>query len=207
MTKLNLSRNECNPSSMKARTASYIFAAAALFTYVICLGGCTPKFITYVDGYPSPEELNTAWSLDRSIAVTWFFSRWHPKKIESRGFSEHIEYPEHLSFDTLNILPCDTMYVVINLQIYNPSMKKYRLLKSVTIDGQSREEPIGRWTIREQQRLVAHAPVTPDKEIKFAVKVFSGETERSNEPIISTGELRYIIRSSNPSNPVGKERG
>jgi hypothetical protein len=181
--------------------------AALISVCLIYTWGCTPKFEIYVDGYPAPQELNMAWSPDRSVALTWFFSRWYLKKLENEGFSEFVEYPQHLSFEALNKLPSDTTNVVINLQIYNPHRRKYRLVKIVKSEKKSRDEHFGKWTIRERNSVSANGPLTPDREISISVQLISNGKKGEDEQIISTGELRYIIRSAIPSHPVEKKGG
>lgn len=184
----------------------------AVLTLVVVIGGlyslsgCAPKFVINVDGYPSPKEFDTTWTSDRSISVMWFFSRWYKKKIESREFSEYIDFPQHLSTESLNLLPSDTNYVVINLRIYNLNRKRYRLVKCITLGSQYVEEPIGDWTIREYHQLVASGPVVPDKDISLSVKLLSGESDSLNETIISTSQLHYLIGKTYPSNSGGMER-
>jgi hypothetical protein len=189
------------------RKCSCITIYIIIFGSLTFMAGCTPIFVIHVDGYPYPEEVNVSWSPDSSIAAMWFFSGWRLRKIENDNFSENIEYPDHLSSDIRNILPCDTKHVVLNLQIYNFSRKKYRLIKTATVGGRSEEEPIGEWTIRERQNLMIEGPVTPDEEIRFSVKVLSGENEKLKEPMISTEEIHYRIQSSNSCNPVPLRKG
>lgn len=183
-------------------TLRHLLAAAFVVACLIWLCGCTPKFVVLVDGYPSPGEVDVAWSQDGQITAKWFFSRWYPKKIESRGHAETIDYPEHLSFDQQNILGRDTSHVVANLQIHNPHMKRYRLVRVVTIDNTESEEEAAGWTIREFQSVAIPGPIVPGKEIKMALKVFSEEAEGLHRSIISTGDLHYVI---NPSEKVAQE--
>jgi len=170
------------------------------------LSGCTPKFVINVDGYPSPKEFDTTWTSDRSFSVMWFFSRWYKKKIESREFFEYIDFPQHLLSESLNMLPIDTRYVVINIRIHNFKRKRYRLVKCFSINSQYVEEPIGDWTIREYQQLSAAGPVIPEKKISLSVKLLSGESDSLNETIISTSQLHYFIGTIHPSNSGGMER-
>lgn len=179
-------------------------------TIIICcfyiLSACTPRFVINLEGYPSPEEFDTTWTSDRSISAMWFFSRWYKKKIESKEFSEYIDYPQHLSPESINVLPNDTKYVVVNIRIYNFKRKRYRLVKCFTIGSQYVEEPIGDWTIREYLQFSASGPVIPDKEISLFVKLLSGESDSLNETIISTSQLQYFIGTPGFSNSGEIER-
>lgn len=188
------------------KTTKQVLTGAMSFACITWLFGCSPKMIVHVDGYPSPEEVDVLWSRDGSVAMKWFFSRWFMKRIESRGFSENIEYPEHLLFDRRNILPSDTTNVVINVQVYNPHMKRYRLVKSVTVGNQEEVEAIAGWTIREVQHTVIPGPIIANKEIKLSVRIVSGEEESLSEQMISTGELIYMIEPSERDLPVENER-
>ena len=167
--------------------------------------GCAPTFVTQVDGYPFPKEFDVSWSGDKSLSARWFFVRWHPQKIESQGFSEFIEQPDYLKVDTLNTLAADTQAVVVNLQVMNPKRKKYRLVRSVTVGAETKQEAVGQWTIREHLNLVVPGPLTPGKEVKLAVNLLSGEPDGGDEPVLSTGELHYRV-SAPQSAAAGKEQ-
>jgi hypothetical protein len=158
--------------------------------------GCTPRYILYVDGYPAPEEMDVSWSSDGAIQASWYFSRWYPKKLESGDFTEYVPFPEHLSGQIAHHLPADTQHVVLNLNIYNISRKKYRLVSLFEIENQATENFVSEWTIRESQSLVIPAPVIPDKEVTFLVRIVSGNGP--DETLITTGELRYVISSAGP---------
>lgn len=193
--------------SMRLETVKQGLMSALAIACITWSFGCSPKFIVHMDGYPSPEEINVAWSHDGSITAKWFFSRWFMKRIESKGYSENIAYPEYLLFDIRNILPSDTSNVVINLQIYNPGMKKYRLVKLVTVGGRIEEEQIGGWTIRDVQHAFIPGPAMAGEEIGLSVKIILEEDGGSSEQVLSTGELSYIIEPSKRDDPVRRKGG
>lgn len=182
------------------------FRLAPVALLCVSLAACTPKFIVKINGYPAPEEVNISWSPDRSISAQWFFIRWHLQKIESQGFSEYVEAPEYLSFDAVNVLPPDTQAVVVNLGIDNPQRKKYRVAKVVTLGKETKEEFVGDWTIREYRNLVVTGPVRPNQEVSLAVKLLS-EDYSPDQPLLSTGELRYRIQGTAVANTGGAGKG
>jgi hypothetical protein len=189
---------------MGLETCKAVVRGAASIACAAWLIGCSPKVIVHVDGYPAPAEVNMAWSGDGSIVAKWFFSRWFMKTIERGGFSEEIAHPEHLLFDAPNNLPPDTDSVVINLQIYNPRMRKYRLVKCVRAGGQAWEEQVGARTIREVQHALVTGPVMAREEIGLSVKIVLEEDGDSGEQILTTGELTYVIEPSERGAPRGR---
>jgi hypothetical protein len=180
------------------------FSLALALLLLACLWGCAPKFVTEVNGYPLPKEFDLSWSPDKSLSAQWFFVRWHPQKIESKGFSEYIEQPDYLAPDDTHTLAPDTKAVVINLNVKNPKRQKYRLVKVVKVGGTTREEGVVPWTIREHLNLVVPGPLAPGQDVTMMVKVLSGETDRVDEPLLSTGELHYRVMG--PSAASGEDQ-
>jgi hypothetical protein len=182
-----------------------IFSLASGLLLLTCLWGCAPTFVNEVNGYPLPKEFDLGWSPDKSLSAQWFFVRWHPQKIESKGFSEYIEQPDYLAADDTHTLAPDTQAVVINLHVVNPKRQKYRLVKVVRMEGTTREEALVPWTIREHLNLVVPGPLTPGEDVTMMVKVLSGEPDRVDEPLLSTGELHYRVKAP-PSAASGEDQ-
>ncbi len=171
--------------------------AVVLLVFLLLSGssGCAPKSVVLYNGYPVPKEFNIAWSPDKSIEARWSFVGWYPQEIESKGFVEVIEHPQYLNGDQVNSVDSDVKWVAVNLQINNPSRKKYRLTKVVTIGKDTQEASLGDWTIREIQTLVVTGPLTPAREITLAVHLIAEEADGRPAPLLCIGELRYIVKA------------
>ena len=174
---------------------------------LVAATGCTPTMNFYSNGYPLAKEANFASSVDGKLYAKWVVVRWYPKKIERTDFSEFIDYPEYLSSDDLNTLPGDTRAIVVNIQISNPQLQRYRLVKVVKIGGISHMEAVSDWTIRPDNNLVIAGPLVFDKEVTISLSILSGETGWIDSPLISTGEMQYVICDSQSQmpKPEGKE--
>lgn len=147
--------------------ATLTVAGLALFATT----GCTPTMNFYSNGYPLAKEANFSSSADGKLYSKWVLVRWYPKKIERPDFTEFVDYPEYLSIDDLNTLRGDTRAVVLNIQISNPQLRKYRLVKVVKIDGIRQKEEVSDWTIRSDNNLIIAGPLIFDKEVTISLSI------------------------------------
>lgn len=173
--------------------APRFFSVVVRIALILCATACTPTFDIYTNGYPTPKEVELTWSKEANIYAKWVLARWYPIKIESRGYTEVIDYPEYLDSTNLNVITDDTTAIVTNLDIYNPRKLRYRIVKVTDIKGVRQQESVSNWTIRPYYSLRIENPLTTNEEIKVSLILLSGEKGVVDSPLIETGEVRYII--------------
>ena len=160
---------------------------------ILCATACTPTIDIYTNGYPAPKEVELTWSREGNIYAKWVLARWYPVKIESRGYTEFIDYPEYLHSNNLNILTNDTTAIVTNIDIYNPGKLRYRVVRIVDVKRVRQQEPVSNWTIRPFYSLRVDNPLITNEEVKVSLILISGEKTEGDSPLIATGEVRYLI--------------
>ena len=138
---------------MEAKPYSLHTAYIYLLIAGLCLGGCAPSATVLRGEYSLPTEYNVSWSPDRNIEARWCFVGWYPGESSKDDASKADEYPTYLTDGRLNILSNKIKGVVANLEISNPSRKKFQILKVVTIGRHSQEIPLGGWTDQESLNL------------------------------------------------------
>lgn len=90
-----------------------------------------PNVMIKMDGAQLPNELQTMdlSCQDGSLRILWFFVRKHDKILKARGVEEAVPEIIPLGISMPSKLPKDTESAGIVVQVLNPKLLKYRLVK------------------------------------------------------------------------------
>ena len=92
--------------------------------------GCSPKFVVMDShGYVIPHEVNMVSSV-AGLQADFYFCRVYEQ-------SEDSNYTDYLPIEEEIKLPKDTKAVFLNLHIKNPEKVKFKVVRTIVVDGES----------------------------------------------------------------------
>jgi len=104
--------------------------------------------------------------------------RQFTREIKKGGKTEEAKYWEPINWRGINNLPIDTKKLRISLVVENPRFKTYRLIKTIDIEGQKREEEVLNFSSGKKESFAdiqeiydLECPVITNKTVRVIVRL------------------------------------
>ena len=157
----------------------------AIVLILMSLCACAPKVRLYGNGFLMPQESSSfAMNGNSGFRGTVEIARYYEE-------SEESIYPEYLNFDQSVTLKADTINVSMNLWVWNPRAWKYRVVKTVDVDGVLSAREIYRGK-KVDKRFQLQGPLEPGTKVKMRLYIYVGP--RAKKPTFVLGDVVYSNR-------------
>lgn len=152
-----------------------------LLLVVLMTCSCASTHKIYQNGFPVPQESDTFCDMSSSFCANFVFDTKYEES-EDSVYSRHFPLGEKIT------LPADTLSVALNLWVRNQKGWRYRVYKTVEVDGRTVTKQLYSGKAFDK-RWQLTGPIIPGATVRIQATVYLGKT-----PLFTTMSAYYTCR-------------
>ena len=154
---------------------------------------CASTHKIYQNGFPVPQESDTFCDMSLSFCGNFLFETTYEE-------SEESVYARHFPLGEKVTLPSNTLSVALSLWIRNEKGWRYRIVKTVDVDGRTvTKELYSGKAFDKRWQLVG--PIIPGSTVRIQATVYLG-----SRPLFTTMSAYYKCREEKGGETEGTDR-